>query len=70
MSDRESYTDVACTIKAAPSSGKALLIVDKHDEDHWVPRSVCMNGHHEFVVGDDVTLKIADWFVEKNEIAA
>jgi len=68
MTDRESYTDVACTIKAAPSNGKALLIADKHGEEFWVPRSVCMNGHHEFNAGDDVMLKIAAWFVVKNEI--
>jgi len=62
MTDRESYMDIACTIKAAPSNGKALLVADERGEEF------CMNGHHEFNAGDDVTLKIAEWFVVKNEI--
>ena len=70
MSDRESYLDVACKILAVPSTGKSLLIEDKVGNEHWVPRSVCMNGHHKFNSGDDVVLKIAEWFVDKKDISA
>lgn len=68
MTERESYTDVLCVIRAV--TAKAYRIETGVGDFHWVPRSVCMNGHKEYAVSDTPTLKIADWFVEKNEIAA
>ena len=54
----ETYIKVDCKILAITE--KAFLI-DFEDKEHWIPRSVCMNGHKEFHRGEEVLLYIAEW---------
>lgn len=66
----ESYTSVECNI--LQSTGKALLISMAGPNDDpiqfWVPKSVCSEGSaklDELDSGDEVELRIADWFLNK-----
>lgn len=60
MAARFAQTTINAEITKA--TDKAVLIsVD--GEDHWVPRSVCLDGD-ALAVGDD-DLIVADWWLEK-----
>lgn len=57
---RFAQTTVNAEIKR--TTDKAVLI-EVDGEDHWVPRSVCLDGD-ALAVGDD-DLIVADWWLEK-----
>ena len=61
----ERYTKVDCEILRVTE--KAFLI-GVEGKTHWIPRSVCMNGHKEFAVGEEALLYIAEWKAEELEL--
>jgi hypothetical protein len=65
MMTRERYTKVDCEIKAVTDNAW-LIAVD--DEECWIPRSCCMEGHREYERGEQVLLHIATWVCEQKGI--
>lgn len=61
MTARFAQTTIHAKIRKA--TDKAVLIVVEDGSEHWVPRSVCLDGD-ALDVGDD-DLIVADWWLEK-----
>ena len=61
MSARFRQTTINAEIRKA--TDKAVLIATEDGTEHWVPRSVCLDGD-ALAVGDD-DLIVADWWLEK-----
>ncbi len=60
---RFAQSTIAAEIKK--TTDRAVLVVIE-GEEHWIPRSVCLDGD-SLSVGDD-DLIVADWWLEKNGI--
>lgn len=60
MSARFRQTTIHAEITKA--TGKAVLVVIEGDE-HWIPRSVCLDG--DALETGDEDLIVADWWLEK-----
>ncbi|TXG96259.1 MAG: hypothetical protein E6R08_09810 [Nevskiaceae bacterium] len=60
MSARFKQTTLNATITR--TTDKAVLVVID-DEEHWIPRSVCLDG--DALETGDEDLIVADWWLEK-----
>lgn len=61
---KTSYLNIECeVIRTTP---KAIQFGIEDGPKMWVPKSICSNGHNDFEDGDEICLKVAEWFCKKN----
>ena len=61
---KETYRKIDCEISRVTDKA-ALVVID--GMEHWVPLSVCSNGHKvEDQVGETMTLLVAEWFANNH----
>lgn len=71
QSKRFSRTPVTITVDNVIShSDDALHVLVAGDQDHWIPRSLCLPGTEVETTGDDGLLVLPQWFVTKEGIPA
>lgn len=70
---KEKYGELQ--VQLTGESEKAICVtLDHHndDEEHWIPKSVLSHSEREmndWTVGDSVALRVAQWFIDKEELA-